>query len=962
MRFSVLPLFLLGFFLAQAQFSPVGVIGAERLEIPQLSRPTGATFGFDGLLYFINENSDEIFVYTANGEFIKSISTIFNGVAFKPNSIAINDAGLIYLASYYSAAIAFLDTEGNFLQQKGSFGSGSDQFAYPSGIDLDEEGNIWVADAGNSRIKKFSESGVYISEFVSIAPGGIDVTNNAIYVMEIGDIVRKYTLNGVLIDEIVVPNSPWSHPIVIAEDYFSIATSAGVSLCNLVDNSITPIPEPQNDYLILSTGLALQDGKLFITDLHNRVFKYDLQLNSLEVFLDCKADGQFNYPTQIARDNDQNIYVTDQYNHRIQVFDSEGNFIRKFGSYGFNNGELRFPQDIAVDSNGDCYVMSNNGVSVFNNQGIFLRQFNVSGYGVIALDQNYVYIIGSSPVGIHRLDKNGVFQELIIEGGTEPDKVDGARDFVIDEAGNFYVAEMVGRVQVLNNNGVSLQTIGQEGTGDGEFSSPWGIARDDQGRIYVTDDLDPFDGSRAQVFDQNGNLIAIIGEGSFKYPRGITVNSDGRVYVSEAFNHRIQIFKSLAEPEINVNVPEKTYGDPEFELDVSSNSEGVFSFSILEGTAAEISPEGLITILEAGLVSIEIRQAATAEYSEGVLVVQLEIAKANLVVSVDNHSRIYGEEDPVFTVQYSGFKYSDTFSDLDSEPLLSTQATIDSPVGEYSIDADHASDNNYEISYVSGVLTINKAPLTAKAEDKSRVFNSENPEFTIEYTGFKINEDALTLEEAPTASTLATEDSPVGQYPIEVTGGVAVNYEFSYINGQLTITKANQVITFEPLTSPVLNTLPPFTLEATSDSDLQVNYAVSSGPASVSFALLTLSGELGTVTIEASQSGNENYNPATPVSRSFEVILDPILGVDEGLGDISIYPNPATDEFFIESPSMKILKVFLVDSKGIKIDLNSQIMNDKLVVDIRFVPNGLYVLRMQVNSGQELLRKILVRK
>jgi len=370
----------------------------------------------------------------------------------------------------------------------------------------------------------------------------------------------------------------------------------------------------------------------------------------------------------------------------------------------------------------------------------------------------------------------------------------------------------------------------------------------------------------------------------------------------------------------------------------------------------------LITILEAGQVSIEIRQAATAEYSEGVVVVQLEIAKANLVVSVDNYSRIYGDEDPVFTVQYSGFKNGDTFSDLDSEPLLSTPATIDSPVGAYSIDADHASDNNYEISYVSGVLTINKASLTASAEDKSRIFNVPNPEFTIEYTGFKINEDALTLETAPTASTLATEDSPVGQYLIEVSGGVSVNYEFIYINGQLTITKANQVITFEPLTSPVLNTLPPFTLEATSDSDLPVNYSVSSGPASVSSGILTLSGELGMVTVEATQSGNENYNPADPVSRSFEVVLDPVLGVDEGLRDIRIYPNPATEEFFIESPIVKILGVSLVDSKGIRIDLNSQMVNDKLLVDIRFVPNGLYILRIQVNFGKDIIRKILIKK
>ncbi len=436
--------------------------------------------------------------------------------------------------------------------------------------------------------------------------------------------------------------------------------------------------------------------------------------------------------------------------------------------------------------------------------------------------------------------------------------------------------------------------------------------------------------------------------------------------VADNRNYGTPIFENLEGllevPEIVVNVPEKTYGDPDFELEISSNSEGEFSFSVLEGTAAEISPEGLITILEAGQVSIEIRQAATAEYEEGVLVVQLEVAKADLVVSADNFSRIYGDEDPVFTVQYSGFKFSDTFSDLDSEPLLSTTATIDSPVGAYSIDVDPASDNNYAISYVSGVLTINKASLTVKAEDKSRVYNAENPEFTIAYTGFKINEDALTLEEAPIVSTVATEDSPVGQYLIEVTGGVAVNYEFNYINGQLTITKADQVITFEPLTSPVLNTLPPFTLEASSDSDLQVNYAVSSGPASVSFALLTLSGELGTVTIEASQSGNENYNPAIPVSRSFEVISDDVVGVHEGLGDVKIYPNPAKEEFFIESASVQVLEVSLIDAKGMKLNLNVQRINQEFLVDVRAIPNGLYVLRIKTIQGKYLTRKIAVKK
>jgi len=55
--------------------------------------------------------------------------------------------------------------------------------------------------------------------------------------------------------------------------------------------------------------------------------------------------------------------------------------------------------------------------------------------------------------------------------------------------------------------------------------------------------------------------------------------SDGREDVADNRNHTIQI---LEEPEITIDVPTKTYGDPEFELEISSNSEGAFSFSILE--------------------------------------------------------------------------------------------------------------------------------------------------------------------------------------------------------------------------------------------------------------------------------------------------------------------------------------------------------------------------------------------
>ena len=86
-----------------------------------------------------------------------------------------------------------------------------------------------------------------------------------------------------------------------------------------------------------------------------------------------------------------------------------------------------------------------------------------------------------------------------------------------------------------------------------------------------------------------------------------------------------------------------------------------------------------------------------------------------------------------------------------------------------------------------GTLTIEKALLRVKAQNASRTVNEENPEFTLSYEGFKNNESTDDLDVVPYATTTATRNSEPGEYEIVVSGGEALNYEFSYINGVLTV-------------------------------------------------------------------------------------------------------------------------------------------------------------------------------
>src|SRR5579871_4992061 len=84
----------------------------------------------------------------------------------------------------------------------------------------------------------------------------------------------------------------------------------------------------------------------------------------------------------------------------------------------------------------------------------------------------------------------------------------------------------------------------------------------------------------------------------------------------------------------------------------------------------------------------------------------LTITPAPLTVTAKNASKVYGQANPDFTATYSGFVNGDTATNLATQPILPTAATISSPVGTYVILAGGASSPNYTITFVSGTLTI----------------------------------------------------------------------------------------------------------------------------------------------------------------------------------------------------------------------------------------------------------------
>ena len=282
-------------------------------------------------------------------------------------------------------------------------------------------------------------------------------------------------------------------------------------------------------------GIAVgPDGNVYVVDSDNhRVQVFDAAGNSLRAWgsncnlatgVGCQdldgdgpmvvGDGQFQEPWGIAVDGDGRVYVADTWNHRIQVFDTDGNFLSKWGLYGQTMSDpvlLYGPRDVAVDATGQVFVTDtgNKRIMVFDQSGAYLDQWGEEGVGPGFF---------SEPVGIG-----------------------------VDSAGNIYVADTWNqRVQVFGSDLTYLREWTVDGWyGQSVVNKPY-LALGPEDQVYVTDP----EGYRVAVFDVEGSLLATFGQygfdaSAFSLPTGIAVDGQGYIYVADTDGHRVLKFEPL---------------------------------------------------------------------------------------------------------------------------------------------------------------------------------------------------------------------------------------------------------------------------------------------------------------------------------------------------------------------------------------------------------------------------------
>lgn len=236
-------------------------------------------------------------------------------------------------------------------------------------------------------------------------------------------------------------------------------------------------------------------GEVYVLDTIGRILVYG---PGGEVVRQWRMpDSKVGRPEGILELKDGRIAVADTHYHRVVFFDGGGKVTGMFGKLGPGPGEFIYPVGLAQDDAGNLYVAeygSNDRVQKFAPDGRHLVSFGSFGTGLGQLQrtagivwcEGRVYVADAINNRVQVFKDDGTFVGVL--GGEKPPTLNYPYDVKIGPDRTLYVVEYAaGRVTRLDREGRVLGRYGRTGSGVGQFSTPWGIAVDGRGRVYVGD-------------------------------------------------------------------------------------------------------------------------------------------------------------------------------------------------------------------------------------------------------------------------------------------------------------------------------------------------------------------------------------------------------------------------------------------------------------------------------------------
>lgn len=449
---------------------------------------------------------------------------------FYPVSVAVDGNGNVYVADNYNNKIrkvtpsGFVSTFAGSGLQGSTDGQGTAASFYePRGVALDANGNVYVSDSQNKKIRKISPTGLVSTLAGSGLEGSIDGNGAA---------ASFYLPTGIAVDA--------NGYVYVAGNELIRKISPAGFVTRLAGTNSNSGTDGQGTATSLSSpsGVAIDAaGNFYVSDYYKRKI---LKISSKGLgntlagpFIEGPGTAAgFDHPTGVTVDVNGNVYVAVEDSNIIRKISPSGlvSTVAGSGTKGSADGQgiaasFHYPTDVAVDANGNLYVADRN-----NNK---IRK--ISSTGLVST------LAGSGIVG--SADGQGTVASFQYPYG-----------LAVDATGNVYVADTKNlKIRKISSTGLVTTLAGSGKVGgidaqgtEATFGNPTSLAIDAKGNLYVTD------GNNIRKISSTGLVSTIAGSGnpgstdgqgllaSFSSPNGVAIDANGDLYVADEGNSKIR--------------------------------------------------------------------------------------------------------------------------------------------------------------------------------------------------------------------------------------------------------------------------------------------------------------------------------------------------------------------------------------------------------------------------------------
>lgn len=403
-----------------------------------------------------------------------------------------NSMILPYSIKVYNGFVYVIDRLTSKLYKYNKYGEGGEvkivgtKFIFPYDLEIINS-KLYVADGGNYRIAVCSLEGEFLFEFGGCGFEENQFNNGGIFN---GDGRSSNPQN------FFIGGDKKLHVIDIIEKKIKIFDEKGVFFSSYT------LPDLKS----YGVGFVGDSGQIYMTDPASNKVKCFNHLNSLNWEIggvEGNSPKEFKIPWRVIEHNSK-VYVSDIYNHRIQVFDLEGNFLEMFGKQGADRDSVNYIFGFDFDEHDNIFL-----TDTWNHR-------------IKKLKSDY------------SCDKIwGFFDEKIV--------LRPAAIKITEQGDNFWVADYLNHcLKLFDLEGNFIKKVGNLGVGDGEFRYPNDIFISEDSRIYVSDSKN----NRIQIFDAEGNWIRCMNFGDYNLnmETSSVVCKNDKMFVADILNSQIHHF------------------------------------------------------------------------------------------------------------------------------------------------------------------------------------------------------------------------------------------------------------------------------------------------------------------------------------------------------------------------------------------------------------------------------------